>query len=82
MVRPGGPRQDDQAPPRGELWSRLAIEHGIGAYDVTYVAAAERTAAPHVSADIPLIERFRGKQPTVLSLSEAPAHHSPPAASP
>jgi len=50
---------------------RLAIEHGISAYDATYVAVAEHMVAPLVTADGPLVERFRGKQPAVLTLADA-----------
>ena len=57
----------------------MAIEHGISAYDATYVAAAEHAHAPLVTADGPLIERFSAKHPTVLSLSDALAQHSLPA---
>ncbi len=59
---------------------RLAIKHGISAYEATYVAAAEQASVPLVTADGPLIERFRGKRPTVLSLSDALAHQCPSAA--
>jgi len=61
---------------------RLAIEHDISAYDATYVAAAEHADAPLVTADGPLLDAFRGKQPTVLSLAEALARHSPPSTDP
>lgn len=59
---------------------RLAIEHDISAYDATYVASAEHANAPLVTADGPLIERFRGKRPAVSSLSQALTQNSLPAA--
>ena len=49
---------------------RLAIEHDISAYDATYIAAAEH-------ANGPLVERFRGEHPPVLSISDALVQHSP-----
>jgi predicted nucleic acid-binding protein len=51
------------------LW--LALEHDIAAYDAAYLATAERVHAPLVSDDEPLMRKLRGKEPLVLSISEA-----------
>jgi len=61
---------------------QLALHHHISAYDATYVAAAEHANAPLVTADGPLLDTFRGKQPAVLSLGEALARHSTPSTGP
>jgi len=51
---------------------RLAIEHGISAYDATYVASALLVRAPLVTCDEPLAEKFAGKQPSVALLANLP----------
>jgi len=51
---------------------RLAIEHGISAYDATYVASALLVGAPLVTCDEPLAEKFAGKQPSVVLLAHLP----------
>jgi predicted nucleic acid-binding protein len=56
---------------------QLAVQHDVSAYDATYVATAEQAHVPLVTADAPLVEKFRGKQPLVLSLADAVAQTTP-----
>lgn len=50
----------------------LAIDHGITAYDASYVALAERLSLPLVTADQALVRRLEGTELDVRFLGDWP----------
>jgi predicted nucleic acid-binding protein len=64
-----------QAVPTGALVGsalELAIEHGLTAYDASYVALADRLALPLVTADERLVRSLEGVHLDVRSLVDWP----------
>jgi predicted nucleic acid-binding protein len=50
----------------------LALRHGISGYDAFYVAAAQATGAPLVTADAKLVRALAGKRLNVHLLADFP----------
>lgn len=51
----------------------LALDHGISAYDASYVALARKLSAPLITADEKLIRKLEGRGADICWLGDLPA---------